>query len=80
MNIEMARILFFIGIWVAVLPYLGFPYFIKNLLFIFTGFFIIYLSLLIYRRLKPKKKEIPENFFENSSFSENSSENKLDQV
>lgn len=50
------RIFLILGIWVAVLPYLGFPYSWKNILFTISGFIIIYYSYLIYRENKPQKK------------------------
>lgn len=54
---QMARILLIIGIWVAILPYLGFPIFIKNLLFVITGLILVYFGLLFYKQaMKIKKK------------------------
>ena len=35
------KILLMVGVWVAVLPYLGFPYVLKNILFSLTGLCII---------------------------------------
>ena len=61
------RIFLILGIWVAVLPYLGFPYLIKNILFSITGLGIIYLSYLMYR--KTKREEVQEKKFKD--FSEN---------
>jgi len=39
-----ARIFFFIGVWVAILPYLGFPKSWKTLFFVITGLAIAYLA------------------------------------
>lgn len=62
-----AYILLIFGIWVAVLPYLGFPVSWKNVLFTFTGLGLIYVSFMLYKELKVKenKKEIFDNFSEN---------------
>jgi 4-amino-4-deoxy-L-arabinose transferase-like glycosyltransferase len=64
-----ARILLIIAIWTALLPYLGFPNFWKNLLFAITGLAIAYISYIIYRETKPKEtieKKVFDNFSENS--------------
>lgn len=53
---QRARIFLILGIWVAVLPYLGFPIAIKNILFVITGFVLIYFSLLFYKQSINKKK------------------------
>ena len=62
----MQRVKFFLiaGIWIAVLPYLGFPVLIKNILFSLTGLFFIYIAILLNSKL-PKKKKGFENFSEN---------------
>jgi hypothetical protein len=65
------RILLLLATWVAVLPYLGFPYEWKNILFTLTGFGLAYLSYLLYREtkaLQTKEKNVFENFSENSDF------------
>lgn len=51
------RILFFIGIWVIVLPFLGFPVLIKTILFIATGIIIILISYKEYLIVKRSKDE-----------------------
>ena len=68
-----ARIMLGLGIWVAILPYLGFPYFFKSLLFVVTGLGLIYFSFLLYRESKAENgnEKIFENFSENLNFSEN---------
>lgn len=65
-----ARIMLGVGIWVAILPYLGFPYFLKSLLFVITGLGLIYFSFILYREWKNSEKEekVFENFSENLSF------------
>lgn len=65
-------ILLTLGIWVAVLPYLGFPYFWKNILFTLSGFGLIYVSFLIYKEFKQQKKNKKETY---DNFSENGSAN-----
>lgn len=68
-----ARVMLGLGIWVALLPYLGFPYFFKSLLFVATGLGLIYFSFLLYRESKIENggEKIFENFSENLNFSEN---------
>ncbi len=46
------RLLFFIGIWVAVLPFLGFPSSIRKIFFLMTGLGIILLSYFMYIQIK----------------------------
>ena len=58
-----------IGVWVAILPFLGFPFTIKNILFVITGFLIIYMSYGLYLESKiDKKEETADNFSENKDF------------
>ena len=56
-----------IGIWTAILSYLGFPAPITNILFTLTGFIIMYMSYRMYLESKTLNKE--EKTFD--SFSEN---------
>jgi len=65
---KIARTLLLTAIWVAILPYLGFPYFWKNLIFTITGLFLIFLSYLLYREAKKEGKIIKKTF---DNFSEN---------
>lgn len=44
------RTLLFTGLWVAVLPHLGFPESWRKILFLITGLFIIFISHVMYRR------------------------------
>lgn len=66
-----ARIFLIISIWITILPYLGFPYFWKNLFFTITGLVLAYLSYLLYKESKTeksKKKIVFDNFSENKNF------------
>ena len=65
------RTLFIAGIWIAVLPYLGFPYSWKNVLFTISGLGLLYVSYTLYRakQAKPEEKE-SDNFSENFGFTE----------
>jgi len=64
---QKARILLFLGIWVAVLPYLGFPYSWKDILSFLTGLIIIFFSYVLYRdyKIKEAKEKKFDNFLEN---------------
>ncbi len=61
------RILLILGIWIAVLPYLGFPSFWKHILFSISGMILIYHSYQMYREHKAqdKKAKVFDNFSEN---------------
>ena len=48
------RTLFIVGIWVAILPYLGFFEIWRRILFIITGIAIIYLAYLFYIEAKAR--------------------------
>lgn len=65
-----ARIFLVLGVWVAILPYLGFPSSLKNILFSITGLVFIYLSFVVYKDSKnlDKKKKTFDNFSENIDF------------
>lgn len=72
------RILLALGVLIAILPYLGFPYIIKNILISLSGFGVIYLSYLLREKNKTEEvKEKPtfENFSENHDFVEVESNN-----
>lgn len=62
------RMLLFIGLWVAILPYLGFPLLIKNILFSITGLLVMYLAFVLYKTLKNKEQKDVETFSENHNF------------
>ena len=58
-----------IGIWIAILPFLGFPINIKNILFVLTGFLIMYMSYGMYLESKKSVREKKaDNFSENKDF------------
>lgn len=48
------RTLLILGIWVAVLPFLGFPQSWRKILFLITGFLMIYLAYLFYLEAKER--------------------------
>ncbi|MDQ5971433.1 MAG: hypothetical protein QG566_379 [Patescibacteria group bacterium] len=48
------RTLFFIGIWVGLLPFLGFPNSWRKILFIITGLAIVYLAYLFRQENKAR--------------------------
>jgi len=50
-----------LGVWIAILPYLGFPYSWKSVLYTLTGLAIIYLSYAMYQA------EEFDNFRENTA-------------
>ena len=58
-----ARILLVLGLWIAVLPYLGFPYSWKDILTSISGLGLICFSYMLYRELK--KGEVKEETFDN---------------
>ena len=68
-----ARILLVLGIWMAILPFLGFPYSWKDVLTTLTGLGFIYLGYMIFLDYKTKenKKETFDSFKENGDFDKN---------
>ncbi len=64
------RLLLVLGIWVAVLPYLGFPYSWKDILFLVSGLSLVYISFILYREKKASEASDQgfENFAENREF------------
>jgi len=66
------RAVSFLGIWVAILPYLGFPHSWKNILFTLSGLCLVGVSYMLYKEFKAREKEEGfENFRENADFDEN---------
>jgi len=67
-----ARIVLALGTWMAILPYLGFPYSWKDILTTVTGLIVIYISYLLYKdyKVKENKEETFDNFRENNNFKE----------
>lgn len=58
-----------LGIWITILPFLGFPITIKNILFVLTGLSVMYVSYGMY--LENKKNVVEkkaDNFSENKDF------------
>lgn len=65
------RMLLILGIWVTILPYLGLPYFWKDILSTLTGLGLICFSYILYRDYKAKANtETFDNFRENRDFGE----------
>ena len=63
-----AYILLVMGIGVAVLPYLGFPYSWKDILFTLFGLGFIYFSYVLYQESKIRENKEEKTF---DNFSEN---------
>jgi amino acid permease len=63
--------LLFLGLWVAILPYLGFSHSWKDILFTLTGLVLVAVSYMLYKEARAKEPKVKE--YEN--FSENKFEN-----
>lgn len=61
-----AKILLALGVWAAVLPFLGFPYSYKNVLFSLTGLGLVYFSYNFYKENKKSEVKNFDNFSENN--------------
>ena len=73
MLMKKARILLILGIWISVLPYLGFPRSWKNILMTLSGFGLIYISFILYKESKIgeiREEKTFDNFSENKFFNE----------
>ncbi len=73
-----ARTLFIFGVWIAVLPYLGFPSFWRNILFTLSGLILIYFGYAMYHENSKKKisqRKTFDNFSENHDFHEKEDKN-----
>lgn len=71
MKMSKIKLSILIGILTIILPYLGFPYFVKNILFLVFGVTIIVISCQLSRTLKnetEKENEQIDNFSENDDF------------
>ena len=68
-----AYTLLIFGVWVAVLPYLGFPNSWKNILITLSGLGLIGASYIFYQEIKAKEAKKGETF---ENFSENKFETK----
>ena len=62
---KIARILLISGVWIAVLPYLGFPIFWKNILITLTGLGVASVGYSLYKKEKTSMSETYDNFSEN---------------
>ena len=63
-----ARIFLILGIWIVVLPYLGFPYSWKDILTTLSGLGLIYVSFMLYKESKimeNKQEKTFDNFSDN---------------
>ncbi len=68
-----AYILLFFGIWIAVLPHLGFPYSWKNILGTVSGLSLVFISYIFLQESKTrevKEEKKFDNFSENKFFKE----------
>lgn len=66
------KTLFIIGLWVIFLPFLGFPNLWRKILFVITGFLIIYIAYLFYIEVKirlAKNSERSKTFVDNIDIS-----------
>ena len=70
MSMRKAWILLVLSVWMAVLPYLGFPSSMKNTLFSLSGLGLAFFSYLLYREAKTDSEEVKtfDNFSENHNF------------
>lgn len=69
-----ARSLLLLGIWVAILPYLGFPFFWRNILFTLSGLGLAIFASVLYKEHKSRTgegKKTFDTFSENSDFETN---------
>ncbi len=65
---QKGRIFLFLGIWITILPYLGFPYSWKDILTTLSGLGLIFVSYMLYKESKTgeiKKEKTFDNFREN---------------
>ncbi|MCX6752184.1 MAG: hypothetical protein NTZ87_01645 [Candidatus Nomurabacteria bacterium] len=62
-------LLLILGIWIAILPYLGFPDSWKNVLATLSGLGLMIISYIFYKENKARetKKETFDNFSENNA-------------
>lgn len=61
------KTIFILGIWIVCLPYLGFPHFWKNILFVLSGMFMMLVSYLMYRHKQVLDRIINEKYETSSS-------------
>ena len=70
---QKSRILLFLGIWIVILPYLGFHYSWKDTLTVLSGLVVIYISYGLYRESKTKEAKEEKTF-------DNFRENKFEDI
>ncbi len=51
MNTTKEKIVICLGVWIIVLPFLGFPESWKSVLFVLTGIVLAYVGALLYKRV-----------------------------
>ena len=74
MSMRKAYALLVLGIGMAILPFLGFPYSWKDVLTAVAGILVIFVSFTLYKESKNrevKNEKNFDNFSENSGFTEN---------
>jgi membrane protein implicated in regulation of membrane protease activity len=67
------RTLLVLGIWATILPYLGFSYAWKDILFTLSGLVIVYLGYIFYQDYKTREIKVlrkVDSFKENGDFIE----------
>lgn len=77
-DMKKERTLLFIGIWVALLPHLGFPENWRKILFLITGLFIVFIAYVMYKRKRKHQialEKTPNDVM--STFSESIPEEKF---
>jgi len=62
------KTLLFMGIWVAILPFSGFPEPFRNILFVITGLLLVYLAFIYYQQANAR---ISKNENTSKSFVDN---------
>lgn len=64
MNMSYERILFFLGIWIALLSFLGFPVSARRILFVLSGLGVCFIAYVFYKksiRSQPEVKKKEDN-------------------
>lgn len=79
------RVLLTLGVWVAILPYLGFPGSWKDILSSLTGLGMIYLAYMFYSQFKKEahveaKVKNFDNFKENNNFKNSTTEDTAKEI
>ncbi len=67
------KTLFIVGLWIIILPFLGFPSSWRAVLFVITGLIIIYMAYLFYIEVKArlgKNSEETKTFVDNIGLEE----------